>query len=115
MFRRKIQNEKTTILLLITESMKNSYLQYGDENTRIMLFGMCTIQYESSQYFQTMFEFFFEIMEHPPETILTDDQKAIGTAIQRLKSERKYNYVHLLDWFHKTQAVKRQLRKEPCG
>ena len=62
-----------------------------------------------------MFEFFFEIMGCIPETILTDDQKAIGYALQRLKKLNKYDYVHLLDWFHKTQAMKRPIKKEPYG
>lgn len=78
MFRRKIESEKTVILLLVSETMKKSYLQYGDvicfditykllrktfgqskhvgvgffvgqdENTRISLFGMCTIIHETS-------------------------------------------------------------------
>lgn len=30
-----------------------------DENTRIILFGMSTISYETSENFQIMFEFFF--------------------------------------------------------
>jgi hypothetical protein len=41
------------------------------------------------------------MMGHIPETILTDDQKAIGYALEKLKIDKKYQYVHLLDWFHK--------------
>jgi hypothetical protein len=42
-----------------------------------------------------------------PETILTDDQRAIGNALQRLKIAKKYQYIHLLDWYHKMTAIKR--------
>lgn len=50
-------------------------------------------------------------MGYLPETIITDDQKAIGSAFQKLKKERKYNYVHLLDWFHKMDGHKKLLRR----
>lgn len=53
-----------------------------DENTRIVLFAMNTIADETSVNFLKLFEFFLQIMKNnPPMTILTDDQKAIGTAL----------------------------------
>ncbi len=48
-----------------------------------------------------------------PQTILTDDQRAIGNALQRIKKNKKYEYVHLLDWYHKLSAVKRGTKREP--
>jgi hypothetical protein len=48
-----------------------------------------------------------------PESILTDDQRALGNALQRLKIAKKYTYTHLLDWFHKVDALKKHLRREP--
>jgi hypothetical protein len=92
-FRRHLEGEKTIILLICTESMKSNYRKYGDllcfditykllkkkrketkhlgvgffvgqdENTRIVLFGMCTIARETTEYFMKLFSFFFEVME----------------------------------------------------
>lgn len=46
-----------------------------------------------------------------PQTILTDDQRAIGNALYRIKKDKKYDYVHLLDWYHKLEAVKRGIKR----
>jgi hypothetical protein len=84
-----------------------------DENTRITLFGLCTIRSETSENFMRLFSFFFELMGNQiPESIVTDDQKAIGGALERLKAERNYPFVHMLDWYHKIEATKRILRRE---
>ena len=53
-----------------------------DENTRIIIFGLCTITVESSENFKTAFSFFFDCMDnHIPETILTDEQHALVNGI----------------------------------
>jgi hypothetical protein len=86
-----------------------------DENTRITLFGLCTIRSETSENFMRLFAFFFELMgNNIPESIVTDDQRAIGYALERLKNERNYKYVHMLDWYHKIEAAKRILKRESC-
>ena len=41
------------------------------------------------------------MMASVPQTILTDDQRAIGSALERIKRHKRYDYVHLLDWYHK--------------
>lgn len=46
-----------------------------------------------------------------PETILTDDQRAIANALYRIKRAKKYEYVHLLDWYHKLDAIKRSTKR----
>ncbi len=82
-----------------------------DENSRILLYGVAVIQHESSDHFYMLFEFFFEMMCSVPQTILTDDQRAIGNALYRIKKDKKYDYVHLLDWYHKLEAVKRGIKR----
>jgi hypothetical protein len=51
------------------------------------------------------------MMGSVPQTIITDDQRAIGNALARIKRNRKYDYIHLLDWYHKLSAVKRGLKR----
>ncbi len=47
-----------------------------------MLYGMCTISHETTENFIKLFTFFFEVMEERmPKTILTDDQRTLGTAL----------------------------------
>jgi len=46
---------------------------------------LSTIEHESAENFMILFDFFFEIMGQIPQTILTDDQRALGYAIERLK------------------------------
>ena len=83
-----------------------------DENTRIVLFGMCTIARETTEYFMKLFSFFFEVMEERiPETILTDDQRTIGLALENLKKEREYKYHHMLDWYHKIEGIKKRIKR----
>lgn len=131
LFRRKMQNGKTTILLLVSETMKKNYTKFGDivcfdityklikkkvgqakhlgvgffvgqdQNSRIVIFSVSTIRNQTSECFQILFQFFFEIVTYIPETILTDDQKAIGIALKRIKNMKNYSYTHLLDWYHK--------------
>lgn len=97
--------------MLVTENMKKSYERLGDilcfdityklikkkvgearhagvgffvghdGNSRIVLYGVSTIDKETSENFQILFDFFFDIMGHLPQTILTDDQKTIGYAL----------------------------------
>lgn len=84
-----------------------------DENTRIVLFGMCTIAHETTDNFAKLFSFFFEVMEERiPKTVLTDDQRTMGTALEKLKIERGYDYNHMLDWYHKIEAMKRNIKRE---
>lgn len=131
-FRRKIENGNSTILLIVSESMKKTYQLYGDsicfditykllkkkrgqykhlgvgffvgldQNTRITLYALSTIEQETSDNFYILFDFFFEVMEHPPQTIITDDQKALGYAIERIRASKGFTYKHLLDWFHRS-------------
>lgn len=57
-----------------------------DENTRIVLFGMCTIVNECSEDFRLVFGYFFDMMRcQVPQTILTDDQGALVSALETLK------------------------------
>lgn len=84
-----------------------------DENTRITLFAMCTIATENTENFKRLLTFFFECMGNRiPETILTDDQKALVTSLEHLKIENNYHYSHMLDWFHKMESLKRRIRRE---
>jgi hypothetical protein len=50
-------------------------------------------------------------MIYIPQCVLTDDQRALGNALQRLKIVKKYEYAHLLDWYHKVDALKKHLRR----
>jgi hypothetical protein len=132
---------KSIILVMISQTMKKNYERYGDmlcfditykllmrkkeefrhtgmgffigsdENSRILLYGMAVITQETSDNFYILFEFFFDMMVLIPESILTDDQRALGNALNRLKISKKYNYVHLLDWYHKVDALKKHLRR----
>lgn len=84
-----------------------------DENTRITLFAMCTIATETTDNFKRLFAFFFECMGgRVPQTILTDDQRAMVSALEDLKAQQGYQYSHLLDWFHKMEGLKRRIRRE---
>lgn len=74
---------------------------------------MAVIQHETADHFYMLFEYFFEMVLYVPQTILTDDQRAIGNALQRIKKAKNYDYVHLLDWYHKMTAVKRFTKREP--
>ena len=88
-FRRKIEEGETTILMLLSETMKKNYARYGDilcfdvtykllkkkkgevkhlgvgffvgqdENSRIVLFAVSTIKHETSENFCLLFEYFF--------------------------------------------------------
>ena len=88
-FRRKIEEGETTILMLLSETMKKNYARYGDilcfdvtykllkkkkgevkhlgvgffvgqdENSRIVLFAVSTIKHEPSENFCLLFEYFF--------------------------------------------------------
>ena len=74
---------------------------------------MCILSVETTVNFKKLFEYFFECMdENIPKTIITDDQKAIGLALDQLKIEKQYEYIHLLDWFHKIENMKRKLKRE---
>lgn len=46
-----------------------------------------------------------------PETILTDDQKALVYALENMKVENGYTYHHMLDWYHKIEGIKRRIRR----
>lgn len=46
-----------------------------------------------------------------PESIVTDDQGALGKALRDIKRENNYKWDHLLDRFHKMQALKRLMIK----
>jgi hypothetical protein len=80
---------KTTIIILVSESMKKNYIKFGDilcfdvtykllkkkvsepkhlgvgffvgtdENSRIVIFAVSTIRHETADNFQILFEFFF--------------------------------------------------------
>lgn len=56
-----------------------------DTNVRILLFGFSIIRVETKENFVELFQFFFEIMEYLPRSIITDDQIALRNALQQIK------------------------------
>ena len=44
-----------------------------------------------------------------PQTIVTDEQQSMTKALSDLKEEYDYDYLHLLDEFHKLQSMKRKM------
>lgn len=80
-----------TYKLLMRKKDDERYVGVGffvgqDENIRITLFGLCTIRSENTENFMKLFSFFFDLVGGIPESIVTDDQKAIGFALDRLKA-----------------------------
>ncbi len=71
-----------------------------NESLRIVIFGFVVTNNQSSEVYKWLFKSFMEIMGKHPQTIITDEEVAIGKAIRELKDERFYHGHHLLDTFH---------------
>ena len=51
-------------------------------------------------------------MRYVPESIITDQQASVITALENLKKEKGYEYAHLLDQFHLLKAIRKKLPKK---
>lgn len=58
-----------------------------NQNCSIVPFALVLVNSETKETFKTIFTRFFQLIEGRPEAIVTDDQKAIGSALQELKEE----------------------------
>jgi hypothetical protein len=77
------------------------------KNMEIIIFAVCVLCEETKDAFKRLFANFFEMVSGCPQTIITDEQKAIKIALSELKESNKFVGVHLLDSFHLLRNVKK--------
>jgi hypothetical protein len=77
------------------------------KNMEINIFAVCVLSKETKDAFKRLFVDFFERVGGCPQTIISDEQKAIKMALSELKESNKFVGVYLLDSFHLLTNVKK--------
>lgn len=75
-----------------------------DTNLRLALVGVCLFAKDCKEYFKYIFQYFFDLVAEGniPHSIATDDVRPLTEALEEIKSERGYEFLHIFDWFHVT-------------
>jgi hypothetical protein len=132
-------------MVIVTPTMKKNFREYGDilsfditykmlknttnenqryrlgvfcvtdTNIRILLAGIAILCDETTATMAKVFSFLFELHQKEPQSIVTDQQLSMESAIQLLRESDAYHGIHLFDPWHVLQTIKRKLkdRNEP--
>lgn len=67
---------------------------------------------ETKADFKALFKYFFDIMGSEPKTMITDQQIAIGAALEDLKIEKSWSGSHFLDTFHILKNLRKRIKQD---
>ena len=81
------------------------------QDCKPLVCGMCLILQERVRDFENLFQMFFKMTNSFPQSIITDQQQAVMTALQNFKNHTKLKFCHLLDQFHMIRNAGRSIKK----
>ena len=70
------------------------------EDCKPLICGICFILQERKEDFLELFDIFLNTAGSFPQTIITDQQFTVISALKDFKENKQLNFAHLLDQFH---------------
>ena len=80
------------------------------QDCKPLICGICLILQERVIDFEQLFEMFFDMTKSFPQTIITDQQKSLMTALENFKRKTSLDFGHLLDQFHIIRNAGRSIK-----